>query len=118
MRVFKTSSFTRAARKALISDAELCRKVHEAVAGQLHDLGGGVFKTRVSRNLHRSIILGKGGRFWIYIYLFAKQDQANISASELAAFRKLARSYEMLTARQVADCLSAGYLKEICRDQA
>lgn len=118
MRVFKTPSFTRAARRALISDAELCQGACEAAAGQVVDLGGGVFKKRLNRNLHRSIILAKGGRFWVYEYLFAKQDQANISASELAAFRLLAKSYEALTARHVADNLMARYLKEICRDQA
>lgn len=118
MRVFRTSSFTRAARRARISDAELCKRAREAAAGQVVDLGGGVFKKRLNRNLHRGIILAKGGRFWVYEYLYAKQDQANISASELAAFRLLAKSYEALTAKHLADKALARYLKEICHDQA
>jgi hypothetical protein len=118
MRVFKTAAFARIARKALISDAELCQAAREAAAGQAVDLGGGVFKKRLNRNLYRSIILARGGRFWIYEYLFAKQDQASITASELAAFRLLARSYEALSAKLLADVLAARHLKEICRDPA
>lgn len=116
--MFKTPSFTRAARRARISDAELCQGVREAAAGYVVDLGGGVFKKRLNRNRHRGIILAKGGRFWVFEYLFAKQDQSNISASELAAFRLLAKSYEALTAKHLADKVLARYLKEICRDQA
>jgi len=99
MRVFKTASFARAARKALISDAELRDAAREAAAGQATDLGGGVLKKRLHRNQHRSIILARGGRLWIYAYLFAKKDTANISASELEcsgcwprAMRRLRRS--------------------------
>ena len=46
--------------------------------GQCDDLGGGVFKKRLNKNMHRSIILAKGRRYWIYEYLFAKKDRANI----------------------------------------
>lgn len=38
--------------------------------GQCDDLGGGVYKKRLSKNLARSIILAKGGQYWIYAYLF------------------------------------------------
>jgi hypothetical protein len=118
MRVFKTASFARVVRKALISDAELCDAAREAAAGQAIDLGGGVFKKRLHRNQHRSIILARGGRLWIYVYLFAKKDKANISASELAAFRLLAKRYEALTAKHLDDLLTANDLREICRDPA
>ena len=45
-----------------------------------------MYKKRVSRNLYRSIILAKGGRYWILAYLFAKKDRANIDAAELRDF--------------------------------
>jgi hypothetical protein len=48
------------------------------MAGQGIDLGGGVFKKRLNQNRHRSIILAKGGRFWICQFLFAKKDRSNI----------------------------------------
>ncbi|MGD1063149.1 MAG: type II toxin-antitoxin system RelE/ParE family toxin [Terracidiphilus sp.] len=71
--------------------------------GQAVDLGGGVFKKRLGKNRFRSIILAKGGRNWVYEYLFAKEDLDNISVSDLANFRKLARSYEGLTDREIVE---------------
>nr|WP_310570775.1 type II toxin-antitoxin system RelE/ParE family toxin [Gemmatimonas sp.] len=88
----------------------------QAVAGQCDDLGGGVYKKRVSRNLYRSIILAKGGRHWVLTYLFAKKDRANIDAAELQAFRELAKGYEKLTAAQLTALLKTKELEEICRD--
>ena len=77
-RVFKTAWFAKAARKARIKNEELCEAIQEVMKGQADDLGGGVFKKRLNKNRHRSIILAKGGRYWIYAFLFAKQDRANI----------------------------------------
>ena len=57
MRAFKTAWFSTAARKAHIADDELCEAIREAMKGQADDLGGGVFKKRLSKNRHRSIIL-------------------------------------------------------------
>ena len=64
-RVFKTAWFTRAAKKAHIGDDELCRVIQQVMLGQADDLGGGVFKKRLNDNMHRSIIVAKGGRCWV-----------------------------------------------------
>jgi hypothetical protein len=77
-RVFKTAWFSKAARKAHIADDELCSAVRQVMLGQADGLGGGVFKKRLGRNLYRSILLAKGRQFWVYEYLFAKKDLANI----------------------------------------
>ncbi len=74
-RAFKTAWFTKAARKARIKDDELCDAIEEVRRGQADDLGGGVFKKRLNKNRHRSIILAKGGRYWIYQFLFAKKTK-------------------------------------------
>jgi len=92
-RAFKTARFSKDAKKAKIKDIELCLAIQQALLGQVDDLGGGVFKKRLNSNLHRSIILAKGGKYWIYEYLFAKKDRANIDGDELLAFRLLANSY-------------------------
>ncbi|MDR3745590.1 MAG: type II toxin-antitoxin system RelE/ParE family toxin [Acidobacteriaceae bacterium] len=84
-RVFKTAWFTKAARKAHIADDELCAAIRQVMLGQADDLGGGVFKKRLSKNLYRSIVLAKGRQFWVYEYLFAKKDRANIADDELDA---------------------------------
>ena len=74
-RAFKTAWFTKAARKARIKNDELCEAIEEVRKGQADDLGGGVFKKRLNKNMHRSIILAKGGRYWIYQFLFAKRTK-------------------------------------------
>jgi hypothetical protein len=56
-RVFKTKWFSREARKALISDQELCSAIGQVMLGQAIDLGGGVFKKRLGKNLYRSSAL-------------------------------------------------------------
>jgi len=113
-RVFKTAWFAKAAKKAQIGDNELCLAVAQARDGKCDDLGNGVYKKRVSRNLYRSIILAKGGRYWVLTYLFAKKDRPNIDAAELKGFRDLAKSYERLTVDNVADLLGDKDFVEIC----
>ena len=86
------------------------------LAGQADDLGGGVYKKRLNNNMHRSIILAKGGIYWIYEYLFAKKDLGNIADDELAGFRLLAKSYATLTHLQIEHLLADKDLLEICHD--
>ncbi len=75
-----------------------------------------VFKKRLNDNMHRSIILAKGGRFWVYEYLFAKNDRDNIADDEFAGFRALAKAYAGLTDRQVEQLLQDKDLMEVCHD--
>ena len=88
----------------------------QVMRGQADDLGGGVFKKRLNDNMHRSIILAKGGRFWVYEYLFAKQDRDNIDDDELIAFRSLATSYGKLTDHEIAKLIANRKFLEICND--
>lgn len=113
-RTFKTARFSKDAKKAHITDADLCQAIAQVLAGQADDLGGGVFKKRLNNNQHRSIVLAKGGRFWVYEYLFAKKDRGNIEDDELSAFRLLAKSYAGLSEKQLGQLLAAGSFVEIC----
>ena len=92
----------------------LCAAFREVLLGQADDLGGGVFKKRLSNNSHRSIILAKRGGHWIFEYLFAKKDRDNIDGKELAAFRQLSSAYAALTQEQLARLCNDGDLQEIC----
>lgn len=85
----------------------------EVMQGQADDLGGGVFKKRLNDNMYRSIVLARGGRHWVFAYLFAKKDRANIDPDELADFRKLAQAYGRMTESELASALSRGDLQEI-----
>ena len=113
-RVFKTAWFAKAAKKASIRDAELCKAIEQAMLGQADDLGGGVFKKRLNDNQHRSIILAKAGRWWVYEFVFAKKDRDNISSDELAQFKLLAKSYADLSAKEVQQLIDDHYFLEIC----
>jgi hypothetical protein len=113
-RVFKTAWFSKAAKKALVSDKELCEAIRQLLAGQSDDLGGGVFKKRLNRNMHRSIVLAKGRRYWIYVFLFAKRDRQNIGDDELIEFRKLAGLYAAKTDEDFTRELELKELLEIC----
>ncbi len=117
VRAFKTAWFAKAARKALINDEELCKAIAEVRLGQADDLGGGVFKKRLDKNRRRSIILAKGRRYWVYAYLFAKKDRANIDEDELRAFRKLTDLYSGKTDVDIEKELKAKELVEICNDR-
>lgn len=115
-RTFKTARFAKDAKKSKIRDDELCQAIKQVQRGQADDLGGGVHKKRLNDNLHRSIILAKGGAYWIYEYLFAKKDRDNIDDDELLAFRLLAKSYAGLTEHQLALLLANRDFVEICHD--
>jgi hypothetical protein len=116
-RIFKTSLFAKAAKKALITNEELCLAIQQVMYGQADDLGGGVFKKRLNDNRHRSIILAKGGRNWFYTYLFAKKDRDNIRSDELAEFKKLAALYGLQTDVAIDAAIKNGDLLEICNAQ-
>jgi len=115
-RFFKTAWFSKAAKKAHISDDELCSAIRQVVLGQADDLSGGVFKKRLSKNLYRSIILARGGRYWVYTYLFAKKDRANIDDDDLVSFRALAGLYAKKTDADIAKEILFKELTEICHD--
>ncbi len=115
-RVFKTAWFAKAAQKARISDKALSKAIRRVAVGQADDLGGGVFKKRLNDNMHRSIVLVKAGGFWVFAYLFAKKDRANIDDDELLAFRKLAELYRRKTQADLEAEIGIGALLEIDHD--
>lgn len=96
---------------------ELCNAISQVMKGQADDLGGGVFKKRLSKNEYRAIIVARAGQHWIYEYLFAKKDHDNIDDDELTAFRLLAKGYAALSDAQIARLMRDGDLTEICHDK-
>ncbi len=116
-RAFKTEWFAKAARKAEISDADLWKAFEQVRLGQCDDLGGGVFKKRLNKNMHRSIIVAKGGKYWVYAFLFAKKDRENIDRKELANFRDLASLYEHKSEADIEKELHGKKLEEICHGE-
>jgi hypothetical protein len=114
-RTFKSAWFAKAAIKARISDAVLCKAIAQVMAGQTDDLGGGVYKKRLSNNQYRSIILARGGDYWVYQFLFAKQNRADIDDDELKGFQMIARDYAKMTSAQADAQVTGGHWIEICK---
>lgn len=54
----------------------------------------------------------------MFQFLFAKQDQSNISHQELQAFRALAKAYEGLDGWQIQQLLEMKAFVEIKHEQA
>lgn len=112
VRAFKTTYFAKQAKDARIDDSELCGAVAALQAGQGNALGGGVWKKRLDKNRHRAIVLAKTDAFWVYVYLFAKNDRENITPKELKAFKKLSGDFEWA---DIGKMLKNGDLHEICK---
>lgn len=115
-RLFKTKRFAILAAKAWIGDDELREAFAEMLNGQADNLGGGVWKKRLNANRHRSIVLAKGGDYWVYQFLYAKKDQSNISQAELIGFRKMSKTYQALTETQVQFLLDSKEFTEISHE--
>lgn len=116
VRTFKTKWFVKAAQAHNVADSELCQAIQCVRCGQAENLGGGIYKRRLSCQRDRAIILAKGGANWIYTYLFAKQDRTNINDKELSQFKELAKHYAELTDDAINKLLSNKALVEICHD--
>ena len=58
----------------------------------------------------------KAKKYWVYAYLFAKQDRANIDNDELLQFRALADLYVRKTDVDIAKEVRLKELVEICHD--
>ena len=84
------------------------------MAGQADDLGGGVYKKRLGNNQYRSVILARGGDYWVYQFLFAKQDRANIDEDDLQDLRQIAKSFANMSSDQAGAQVANGYWIEIC----
>lgn len=88
-RFFKTKAFTKLAAKSRIEDVELLRSGSDLTQGKGISLGDGVWKKRLNKNMHRSIVIEK------------------------AAFKLLATQYAAMNERQLDDLLATKEVLEI-----
>jgi hypothetical protein len=120
VRVFKNTWFTRFARKEGISDEELRDVVKQLEAGQPDaDLGGDVYKMRVSRpgegksGGYRVIVFFRSEDKTFFVYGFAKAQRGNIGQKELRIFKDDAKDDFSLTDDQIRDRIRRGTLIEV-----
>jgi hypothetical protein len=120
MRIFKTKGFTRLAGKARITDADLLAASDEVSRGEYEaDLGGGVFKKRISRSGagkrggFRAILFFRQDERLFYSYVFAKSDRGNVDDDELKDFKDTAKLYLEYTEKELEGRIKEGWIKEI-----
>ena len=124
MRVFKNPWFEKFARKQDIGDDALREAIGRAERGLIDaDLGGGVIKQRVAREGQgksggfRTVILFRTGLRAIFVFGFAKTDQANLSATDLKTFKRAAKVALGLSDAVIDAETEAGRLKEVICDE-
>lgn len=122
MRIFRSKSFTRFARKAGLDDGILSKAVENAERGLIDaKLGAGVIKLRVARHGEgksggfRTIILYKAHALAFFVHGFAKKDRDNIEDRELAALKLLASQMLSYDDRDIAKAIESGTLIEVTR---
>ena len=120
VRVFKTKTFARFARKQSIDDATLWRAIENADRGLVDaDLGGGVIKQRAARvgqgkrSGYRTIVLYRTAERALFVYGFAKNEQDNIEDADLKDYRQLTHEVLNWKQGQVAKVLATGAWIEI-----
>jgi hypothetical protein len=124
VRIFRNKSFTRFARKARITDAELYEAIANVERGLIDaDLGGGVIKQRIARpgsgksGGFRALILLKLGERAFFVHGFAKSERDNIRDDELTALKKLAGELLDYDEAALAKALAASVLMEVTYDE-
>ena len=97
MRIFKSKTFARWMRKEGLEDAGLVVAVREMEAGKIDaNLGSSVYKKRVAlpgrgkSGSVRTLIAYQDGEKAFFMFGFAKNERANVSATELKAFKLMA----------------------------
>ena len=120
MRILITKHFYKWAKKQKISPDRLSTAAVEVLNGHYEaDLGGHIIKKRVAthnqgkRGGIRAIIFYRKDDKLIYIHGFKKNEKDNISPSELAAFKSMARIFEDMTDKQLNHSIDIGNFMEV-----
>lgn len=115
-RFFKTKMFAKLATKAQILDVELLRVGADLALGKGDNLGGNVWKKRLNKNMHRSVVIRKAVGWWFFFYLYAKNARDNIDQAEVTGFKLLAAQYAAMSEEQLRELLTMQEILEIVGD--
>jgi hypothetical protein len=120
IRILVGRRFDQFAKRERLDDSRMVNAIRQIEEGLIHaDLGGGLVKQRIPRSGqggsggYRTIIVYRSGDRAIFVHGFAKNSVANISASELAAFRKLAAELLALSDQDIQKAIDNQVFREI-----
>jgi hypothetical protein len=115
MKAYKLKDFAKQARKNKISDKELCHAVARAEKGLIDGpIGKFLIKQRVGRSGdYRTIIVHVEGEKAIFVHMFPKNAQANLTSKEERTYREAAKVLSEIGGQHIATLISAGEWIEI-----
>ena len=120
MRIFLTKWMVRFARQEKLAHLSLCEAIARADRGLMGaDLGGGLIKQRVARagkgrsGGYRTIIAFRRGRRAVFLYGFAKSEQANIGPDDVTELRKIGVNWLDASDETIAQAIEQGDLEEV-----
>jgi hypothetical protein len=124
LRIFKTKSFVRFARRERITDRILCEAVRRAERGLVDaDLGGGVIKQRVARpgqgrsGGFRMLVAYRAKARSVFLFGFAKNERDNVDDDELATLREIGKGFLTADDAAVVRALAEGIIQEVAYDE-
>ena len=111
----KTKWIAKWARKHKIDDTSLCLAIENLQNGlSSYNLGSGLYKVRVASQSSgksggfRTIIVYKENDKAVIVYGFAKNEQENLTKSELAAFKKLSKDILKQSSKDIQRAIELG----------
>lgn len=120
MRLLKTKSFSRWARKERLRDKALLEAAEEIRRGLVNaDLGSGLMKKRVARTGggksggYRVLVATDMRLRCVFLYGYAKSERDDMDDRELAGLKRLAQAYLGLDEESIAQGLAFGQLMEV-----
>ena len=120
MLIFKTRHFAKWADKHGVDDSLLITAVYDIALGLVDtDYGGFLYKKRIATKGRgksgsvRTLLAIHVNNKAYFLYGFEKNEQANISHKEKAAYKLLAKSMLGLTAKDIIERLQEGSLLEV-----
>lgn len=123
MRIFKTKEFARLARKHDVSDADLIGAVRRAEKGLIDaEIGAHLIKQRVARKGEgrsggfRTILFLKEHDRAVFLHLYEKSRQANLSDHEREFLREIAKHLASLRNPAFEKLVKDRKWKEIAHD--
>lgn len=120
MRIFKTKIFARFARKEDLSDKVLAGAIAQIERGLVDaNMGSGLIKQRVARTGEgkrggfRTLIAYHSGKRAIFLFGFAKSDQANISPEDERNLKDYGALLLALNDKDIDLMIKNGELREV-----
>jgi len=120
VKIYKLKAFARFARSEDIADTSLADAIERAEKGLIDaDLGGGLIKQRVARKGqgksggYRMMIAFRSANFSVFLFGFAKSDEANIDEKQLAYLRRETAIWLAADVTRIEASVEQGLLIEV-----